>query len=143
MYPLRRLGYRGGLKRIEAELGVNREGALKQVDGYIAVLLWREYRRGSATALDTLIRYNLEDVVNLQYLADFAYNEAASHLPINVDRLPVPLKHHVDVPFDEELVDYLCRQIEEQRQGKEDSWWDNLGGAPGYARSRADESNAA
>jgi uncharacterized protein YprB with RNaseH-like and TPR domain len=113
MYPLRRLGYRGGLKRIEAELGLDREGALKQVDGYLAVLLWREYRRGNKAALDTLIRYNLEDVVNLQYLADLVYNEASARLPIEVQPLPRPAKYVVDVPFDEELVEWLSQAIEE------------------------------
>ena len=74
MYPLRRLGYRGGLKSVEAQLGIGREGILRQVDGFMAVLLWREYKRGNRAALDTLIRYNLEDVVNLQFLADRVYN---------------------------------------------------------------------
>ena len=115
MYPLRRLGYRGGLKRIEAELGVRREGALKQVDGYMAVLLWREYLRGNRAALSTLVRYNLEDVVNLQYLADLVYNEASSRLPIDVETLPPPVRFQLDVPFDEELVDYLSRAVEEER----------------------------
>lgn len=119
MYPLRRLGYRGGLKRVEAELGLHREGALKQVDGYLAVLLWREYRRGNGAALDTLVRYNLEDVVNLQYLADLVYNEASSRLPLEVKPLAQPEKHVVDVPFDEELVEWLSQAIEEERLGRD------------------------
>jgi len=56
LYPLRKLGYHGGLKSIEAQLGLERDGALKEADGFMAVLLWREYRRGNRTALDTLIR---------------------------------------------------------------------------------------
>ena len=115
MYSLRRLGYRGGLKKIEVDLGIERQGALKQVDGYLAVLLWREYKRGNKAALNTLIRYNLEDVVNLQYLADTVHNVACSRLPIHVDRLPEPRKYVLDNPYDSELIDYLSEQIREQR----------------------------
>ena len=115
LFPLRRLGYRGGLKKIEVDIGIEREGALKQVDGYLAVLLWREYKRGNKAALDTLIRYNLEDVVNLQYLADIVYNMGASRLPIEVERLPEPAKYQLDNPFDAELVEYLTDRIREDR----------------------------
>jgi hypothetical protein len=115
LFPLRTLGYRGGLKRIEADVGVEREGALKQVDGYLAVLLWREYKRGNKAALETLVRYNLEDVVNLQYLADFVYNSAVAKLPIPIERLPEPQKFVLDDPYDPELVEYLTNQIRESR----------------------------
>jgi len=110
LYPLRRLGYRGGLKAIEAQMGLEREGALKEADGFLAILLWREYQRGNRPALNTLIRYNLEDVVNLQYLADVAYNEAVARLPIKVESLPVHGKFVVDTPFDPDLIHYL-RQL--------------------------------
>jgi uncharacterized protein YprB with RNaseH-like and TPR domain len=115
LFPLRRLGYRGGLKSIEAQLGLKREGSLKQVDGYLAVLLWREYRRGNPAALDTLIRYNLEDVVNLRFLADVVYNQSVARLPIAVEPLPEPVKFNLDHPFDSDLVDYLSRVVSEQR----------------------------
>ena len=32
MYPLKKLGYRGGLKAIEKQMGVERDGVLKEVD---------------------------------------------------------------------------------------------------------------
>lgn len=115
LFPLRKLGYRGGLKRIEVDVGIEREGALKQVDGYLAVLLWREYKRGNKAAVETLVRYNLEDVVNLQYLADFVYNTAIAKLPIQVERLPEPQKYVLDDPYDPELVEYLSNQIRESR----------------------------
>ncbi len=73
----------------------------------MAVLLWREHMRGSPTALNTLIRYNLEDVVNMQFLADVAYNQAVLQLPIKVDVIPVHPKYEVDTTFDSELVSYL------------------------------------
>ena len=109
LYPLRKLGYRGGLKSIEVQLGLEREGALKEANGFLAVLLWAEYQRGNKAALDTLVRYNLEDVVNLQHLADVAYNEAVTRLPVNIDPLPLHPKYEVDTPFDPELIHYLRR----------------------------------
>ena len=115
MYPLRRLGYRGGLKSVEAQLGIGREGILRQVDGFMAVILWREYKRGNRAALDTLIRYNLEDVVNLQYLADKVYNTNIARLPIAVSPLPEPEKYCLDdFPFDEDLVEYILGQAQER-----------------------------
>jgi uncharacterized protein YprB with RNaseH-like and TPR domain len=118
LYPLKKLGYHGGLKSIEVQVGLEREGALKQMDGYLAVLLWKEYRRGNKTALDTLVRYNLEDVVNLQYLADKVYNEASAELPIAVEPLPQPEKYLLDIPYDTELVEYLADQVREQRTNR-------------------------
>lgn len=113
LYPLRKLGYRGGLKAIEAQLGLEREGALKEANGYLAVLLWREYQRGSSSALNTLIRYNLEDVVSLQYLADIAYNETVARLPIKVKPLSPHEKFAVDIPFDSDLIHHLRRLTRE------------------------------
>jgi hypothetical protein len=118
LYPLRRLGYHGGLKAIERQFGVHREGSLKQVDGYLAVLLWQEYQKGNRAALDTLIRYNLEDVVNLRYLADLVHNRGAASLPIEVEMLPAPARYYLDHPFDAELVDYLSDVIREQRRDR-------------------------
>ncbi len=112
LYPLRKLGYRGGLKAIEVQMGLEREGLLKEADGFLAVLLWREYQRGNRAALNTLVRYNLEDVVNLQYLADTVYNEAAARLPIKVKPLPVHEKFSVDTPFDPDLIRRLRRFTE-------------------------------
>ncbi len=115
MYPLRRLGYHGGLKSIEAQLGIGRSGILRQVDGFMAVLLWHEYQRGNKAALNTLIRYNLEDVVNLQYLADTVYNTNLARLPISVNPLPEPKKYCLDdFRYDEELLEYLQRQMQER-----------------------------
>ncbi len=112
MYPLRRLGFRGGLKSIEEQLGIGRQGILRQVDGFMAVLLWREYKRGNKAALKTLVRYNLEDVVNMQYLTDRVYNMSIAGLPVPVAPLPEPVKYCLDdMPYDEELLEYLQSQI--------------------------------
>ncbi len=68
MYPCRRLGLTGGLKRVESAVGLDRDRP--DISGRDAVRLWREYERGDDDALDTLVAYNREDTVNLQTLMD-------------------------------------------------------------------------
>ncbi len=70
---LRRLGLKGGLKRIEKTIGLCRPEDVSGLDGYQAVLLWQEWCRGKTTALERLVCYNREDVLNLALLADLAY----------------------------------------------------------------------
>ena len=72
-YPMRRLGFRGGLKRIERRLGLERPDDLAGLRGSDAVRLWRRYERGDEDALDALIGYNRQDVENLRPLMDYAY----------------------------------------------------------------------
>jgi uncharacterized protein YprB with RNaseH-like and TPR domain len=71
-FVLASLGYRGGLKAVERNLGLHRDPALQGVDGFEAVLLWHRYRRGDRAALERLVHYNLTDVVNLVELAEIA-----------------------------------------------------------------------
>lgn len=73
MWPLRKLGFRGGLKRIEQEMGLTRSAATRGMSGWDAVYLWREHLRGSQEALDRLLKYNEEDVRNLAPLMDWVY----------------------------------------------------------------------
>lgn len=68
MYPCRRLGWSGGLKAVERELGIERD--LPAVDGREAVRLWYRYRDGDEAALDRLIRYNQADVRTLLPVVD-------------------------------------------------------------------------
>lgn len=57
----------GGLKRVEEQLGIERIS--KGVDGLMAMRLWERYRRdGDEKALEVLLEYNREDVVNLFHL---------------------------------------------------------------------------
>jgi uncharacterized protein YprB with RNaseH-like and TPR domain len=72
-FGARRLGLKGGLKRLEAEFGIERPPETKGMDGYDAVRLWERGRRGSAEALELLIMYNREDTVNLYRMADIIY----------------------------------------------------------------------
>jgi uncharacterized protein YprB with RNaseH-like and TPR domain len=70
---LKRLGYQGGLKRVEAALGLERSADTTGLDGMDAVRLWRQYQTyGSEKSLQTLLDYNAEDVVNMERLLEIA-----------------------------------------------------------------------
>jgi uncharacterized protein len=71
-FVLYRLGHAGGLKRIEERLGLGDRTGVEGVHGLDAVRLWQEYRRGSAAALDRLVKYNRADTVNLEPLLEYA-----------------------------------------------------------------------
>lgn len=90
-YVLSSLGYRGGLKGCERQLGIDR-AELDGVDGFFAVLLWRDYlRTGNRKALDTLLAYNIQDVVNLETLMVIAYNLKLRETPFSeTHALPPP-----------------------------------------------------
>jgi uncharacterized protein len=77
---LRRLGLKGGLKRVERQLGIRRSKATTGLDGWDAVRLWREWRYGREESLRTLLAYNGEDVLNLEPLARFAAEELRRQL---------------------------------------------------------------
>lgn len=80
-YVLASLGYKGGLKGCERRMGLDR-GDLAEVDGFFAVLLWHDYRRhNNLHALETLLAYNIRDVVNLETLLIKAYNLKAALTP--------------------------------------------------------------
>lgn len=77
----RRLGFRGGLKRLEDTLGFARPLHLRGANGMDAVLLWRAYQRtGDIEALRFLVEYNLYDAFQLRSLADHGYNLATGKL---------------------------------------------------------------
>jgi uncharacterized protein YprB with RNaseH-like and TPR domain len=69
MYDCWRCNLRGGFKAVERQLGIPRK--LVEVDGRIAVHLWWRYVDSfDLEALDTLLAYNKEDVVNLKELKE-------------------------------------------------------------------------
>jgi uncharacterized protein YprB with RNaseH-like and TPR domain len=72
-FLLKRLGYSGGLKLVERELGIARSEETDGLSGWDAVRLWREWRAGRRRSLETLLAYNREDVLNMQTLLDIAY----------------------------------------------------------------------
>lgn len=72
-FSARRLGLKGGLKKLERYFGILRNEIVDGLDGYDAVLLWRMYRKNSREALDLLLEYNREDTLNLMKLAEIIY----------------------------------------------------------------------
>jgi hypothetical protein len=85
-FLLARLGFKGGLKKIEPRFGIRRPGKVDGMDGYMAVLLWQRYQRGDKGALDLLLAYNREDVINLEVLMDAAFRlERARLLPAGLE----------------------------------------------------------
>lgn len=79
-FVLHRLGLRGGLKRIEIATGLARSERTQGLSGWDAVRLWHEYQRGHTEALDLLLEYNREDVVNLQPLMQLAWERLSRRL---------------------------------------------------------------
>jgi uncharacterized protein len=60
---------RGGFKSVERQLGINRN--LQGINGYDAVRLWWRYVDAfDLDALNTLLEYNKEDVLNLKVLKE-------------------------------------------------------------------------
>jgi uncharacterized protein YprB with RNaseH-like and TPR domain len=97
-YVLKSLGFGGGLKGCERALGLDR-GDLAGVDGFDAVLLWAEWRRtGRTAALETLLAYNTDDVLNLETLMVLAYNRKLAQTPF-AGALDLPLPAGVKNPF--------------------------------------------
>lgn len=62
----RRRDVRGGLKGVEVRYAIPR--ALAGVNGLDAMVLWRRWENGDREALETLLTYNRDDVVNLATL---------------------------------------------------------------------------
>ena len=101
-FVLKSLGYAGGLKGCELKLGIDR-GKLKDVDGFFAVLLWNEYKTyGNTKALETLLAYNIEDVINLEKLLVIAYNKKLKETPFARSRqIDLPLQPAI--PFSADM----------------------------------------
>ncbi|MBO4569237.1 MAG: ribonuclease H-like domain-containing protein [Candidatus Methanomethylophilaceae archaeon] len=73
-FASRKLGHKGGLKPLETEMGISRPEDIIDVDGAMAVRLWRQWERhGDRDALDILVEYNRADTVNLEVIADRLY----------------------------------------------------------------------
>jgi uncharacterized protein YprB with RNaseH-like and TPR domain len=69
MYDCWKNNLRGGFKAVERQLGIDRES--KGIDGLEAVRLWWKYIDAfDLEALNTLLQYNKEDVLNLKILKD-------------------------------------------------------------------------
>lgn len=79
-FVLRRLGFRGGLKSIERQLGLGRPEEVADIDGFEAVRLWHRYLRGDEESLRKLVAYNRLDVENLRSLMEIAFDRLRTEL---------------------------------------------------------------
>ena len=60
----KKLGIKGGLKQLEKMFGIERK--TDGMNGYKAMWLWENYKKyGNQDALNLLLEYNKEDVINL------------------------------------------------------------------------------
>jgi uncharacterized protein YprB with RNaseH-like and TPR domain len=110
-YPLAALGYKGGLKKIERTLGLEREGPVALLDGWCAVLLWQYHEQGESGALETLVRYNLEDVIHLPALLACVYNTRIQELPFAVPTVTFPPPPPPSFGFNASLITRALEEI--------------------------------
>ncbi len=85
-FAARRLGFNGGLKKLEAMFGISRNDAVVGLNGYDAVKLWENVKRGSSEARELLLAYNKEDTTSLLNLADILYKKLRESTGIDMYR---------------------------------------------------------
>lgn len=74
-FASRKVGFRGGLKPLEIELGITRSDDILDVDGAMAVRLWKMWARNNdRDSLEILQEYNRADTVNLERIADIIFD---------------------------------------------------------------------
>ena len=107
-YLLKSLGYSGGLKGCEKKAGIDR-GELEGIDGYFAVHLWNDYQKNhNQKALETLLAYNIQDVVNLETLMVLSYNLKLKDTPfVQSHQLSFPSIPEVPFKADLETIEKL------------------------------------
>jgi uncharacterized protein YprB with RNaseH-like and TPR domain len=110
-YFLQSLGYRGGLKQCLHRIGL-RWPLLEDVSGPIAAYLWEEYRKGkNPKALETLLAYNVHDVIALNYLTVHVYNEKLKSTPFqDILSLGAPLNPIVPYQPDRATLERIRRR---------------------------------
>jgi hypothetical protein len=82
-FGAKKLGFKGGFKKLEVALNIERDETVQGMNGYDAVHLWEHARRGSNEALEQLKIYNREDTVNLFQIADTIYTGLRAQTGIN------------------------------------------------------------
>ncbi len=82
----KRVGLSGGQKLIEQEIGLQRSGDLKDLEGKAAPILWHKYRRGDIDALKLLISYNHADIEGLKHIFDASIDRLIrqQHIPQSI-----------------------------------------------------------
>ncbi len=82
--------------------------------GKDAVFLWNMAQEGEPQALETLIRYNAEDVSSLPLLTEFAYRQNSLGTPMAEYEFSYPARFDPSLlAYDSALVQYLCRSTAE------------------------------
>lgn len=80
---LRRLGFKGGLKKCEKQMNIKRQ--IQDVDGLQAIHLWNQYQKNNNFgALQKLMAYNSQDVLTLEHIIIKSYNLVMEDCPISV-----------------------------------------------------------
>ncbi|MCE5195448.1 MAG: ribonuclease H-like domain-containing protein [Nitrospiraceae bacterium] len=83
-FSAKKIGFTGGFKKLEEELGVKRDESVKGMNGYDAVRIWEYYiRTANKEHLDLLKIYNKEDTVNLHNIADTIYRQLRAQTGID------------------------------------------------------------
>lgn len=82
-FLLRRLGYSGGLKEIENQVGLQRDKQAENVDGLMAPVLWARYQQGDLASFEQLLKYNVADITSLQSLMTLTYTKLVDRLREN------------------------------------------------------------
>lgn len=103
----RRVGYRGGQKRIEKLLGFKRPKGVIDIDGYEATLLWHKYKEGDIESLKRLIQYNAYDIDGMKFLFEKLTKEliAKQYISIKKDKIFPFSKYKSNVEFSESVPD--------------------------------------
>jgi len=68
----KRVGYTGGQKSIEKQIGFNRTSSIGDMLGEAAPILWHKYRRGDLGSLKQLIIYNHADIEGVKAIFDIS-----------------------------------------------------------------------
>lgn len=66
----KRVGFSGGQKAIEKEIGFGRQSEIDGMLGEAAPILWHKYRRGDLDAMRRLIEYNHADIEGMKWILD-------------------------------------------------------------------------
>lgn len=93
MYELRAHGYRGGLKNCEKHLKIQRQYS-DGMSGEDVFLLWRSWDKEKKFAsIRQIVRYNMEDAVNLFKLGRKIYEISMTKYPV---KIPLPQNTHLN-----------------------------------------------